>query len=186
MCVFKSSRPSAANLTEQKIDVALRVRRALDCEPNLTMRILATSRRILVASPDMASHIEPRSDIAALEVLPMLSPSEHMGAETWIFMTPDGTTRFVRHEPRMNCSELSVLRKAALAGLGVALMPDHACRRDVIDGRSVRVFGNQHEQEATIHLVFTADQSQPLAVRSFIDHLAEQFRDDVLLCDTAR
>ncbi|SDA29646.1 LysR substrate binding domain-containing protein [Methylobacterium sp. UNC378MF] len=56
------------DLIEERIDVALRVRRAPTSDASLTMRTLGSSRRILVAAPQVARSLTP--DIAALGAVP--------------------------------------------------------------------------------------------------------------------
>jgi DNA-binding transcriptional LysR family regulator len=66
-------------------------------------------------------------------------------------------------------------------GLGVALVPEHVCWSALEAGRLVRVFPQWHAADGIIHLVFTTRRGLPPAVRAFIDHLAERFRDEALL-----
>ena len=47
-----------------------------------------------------------------------------MGEIVWEFIGPEGEARSIRHEPRMTCVDFLALRDAAVAGLGVALLPD--------------------------------------------------------------
>ena len=56
------------DLIEERIDVALRVRRDPTSDASLTMRTLGSSRRILVAAPQVARSLTP--DIAALGAVP--------------------------------------------------------------------------------------------------------------------
>ncbi|MDK4706591.1 LysR substrate-binding domain-containing protein [Rhizobium sp. CNPSo 4062] len=114
------------NLIEERIDVALRVRTSLDGDASLTMRSLGNSIRILVASPQIASRI---ADIEALASEPTLSTTDDQGEVNWFLETDDGRTHTLRHEPRMGCADFTAVRAAALAGLGVALLPDHTCRQ---------------------------------------------------------
>ena len=58
--VVASNTPT--DLIEQRVDVALRVRFSLDGDASLTMRALASSRRILVATPLIAAQVKDESD----------------------------------------------------------------------------------------------------------------------------
>src|SRR5258708_1616973 len=57
------------DLIEERIDVALRVRETLDRDLSLTMRSLAVSHRILVASPEVAAAIGKDAGISQLAAL---------------------------------------------------------------------------------------------------------------------
>lgn len=166
------------DLIRERIDVALRVRTALETDASLTMRTLARSRRILVASPQLSNALAPH--IRDLEGTPTLSSTELAGAVTWSLVGPDGAAFDFEHDPRLRCEDFSALRAAAAAGLGVALLPDHVCWGDLDAGRLVRVFPEWHAQEGIVHLVFTTRRGLPPAVRAFIDLLAVTFQSGVL------
>jgi DNA-binding transcriptional LysR family regulator len=68
-----------------------------------------------------------------------------------------------------------MLRRAALAGLGVALLPEDSCVEDVRRGALVHILPQWSTPEGTVHLVFTTTRGMLLAVRAFIDHFAEAF-----------
>ncbi|WP_395672012.1 LysR family transcriptional regulator [Inquilinus sp.] len=170
----------AVDLIAERIDVALRVRLALDTDAALTMRTLAKSRRILVASPALANTIGDPSDIAALASSPTLSTNDAPESVTWELEGPEGRHHALTHEPRIACADFSAVRDAALAGLGVALLPDHACADALRGGRLVRLFPSWRGREAIVHLVFTGRTGLPPHVRAWIDHLAGRFRDKSL------
>jgi DNA-binding transcriptional LysR family regulator len=166
------------DLIRERIDVALRVRTDIESDASLTMRTLARSRRILVASPRLANSVGPR--IEALESVPTLSSTELAGPVTWNLVGPKGATFDLQHEPRVRCEEFSALRAVAAADLGVALLPDHICWPDLDAGKLVRLFPDWHAQEGIVHLIFTTRRGLPPAVRAFIEHLAAVFHSGVL------
>jgi DNA-binding transcriptional LysR family regulator len=166
------------DLIRERIDVALRVRTAIESDASLTMRTLTRSRRILVAGPKLANGVGPR--VADLKGVPTLSSTELAGPVTWNLVGPDGAAFDLDHDPRLRCEEFGALRAAAAAGLGVALLPDHVCWPDLDSGRLVRLFPGWHAQEGIVHLVFTTRRGLPPAVRAFIDHLAATFQSGVL------
>jgi DNA-binding transcriptional LysR family regulator len=165
----------AVSLIDERIDVAIRVRAALDADAALTVRTLGRSSRILVAAPSLAA-LCAAGDVAALADLPTLATTDQMGEITWEFSGPDGEPRAIRHAPRMTCVDFTALRDAAVAGLGVALLPDHTCRGELSSGRLAHVFPQWRTEDGIIHLVFTTRRGLPPVVRSFIDHLAGAFR----------
>ncbi len=166
------------DLIDERIDVALRVRTSLDGDASLTMRSLGNSIRILVASPQIAGRI---ADIEALAREPTLSTTDDQGEVNWFLETDDGRTHTLRHEPRMGCADFTAVRAAALAGLGVALLPDHSCRQALEEGKLVRVLPAWHGMSGLVHLVFTTRRGLPPAVRRFIDCLAAGFPRDALV-----
>ncbi|MFC4308805.1 LysR family transcriptional regulator [Steroidobacter flavus] len=159
----------------ERIDVALRVRTDLDTDAALTMRTLARSQRILLASPALANALKG-VDIALLANVPTLSSSDEGGESTWILEGPDGQTHTHTHIARLSCSDFAAIRAAAIAGLGVALLPDHTCAAALRSGALVRIFPEWAAKEGIVHLVFTTRTGLPPVVRAWIDHLAARFR----------
>lgn len=157
------------DLIAERIDVALRVRTELVTDAALTMRTLGRSWRILVAAPQLVASMG--QDVAALERLPTLSSTDEAGEIEWELFGPNGHLRRLRHEPRMTCGDFGALLDAAVAGMGVALLPDHVCRAALAAGRLVQVFPEWRTQAGIVHLVFTTRRGLPPAVRAFIDHV---------------
>ncbi|HWT99629.1 MAG TPA: LysR substrate-binding domain-containing protein [Terriglobales bacterium] len=188
MQIVAANRP--VDLIGEAIDVALRVRLKLDSDAELTLRTLAKSRRILVASPALINRLtEERpadlADIHRLSALPTLAASEERGAATWDLTGPDGSTLLLQHEPRFSTGDLASLRNAAVAGLGIALLPDHICRPHLRIGRLLRVFPDWHSLDGIVHLVFTTSRGLTPAVRAWIDHLAHHFADRLASAENA-
>ena len=160
------------DLIEERVDVALRVRSVLVGDAALTMRSLGTSTRILVASPQLANRLRTLDDLAAL---PTLATSDDDVLVEWHLETDDGRSHVHRHEPRMGCGDFGAVRDAAVAGLGIALLPDHLCRDALEQGRLAHVLPDWRGQRGMVHLVFTTRRGLPRAVRALIDHLAAGF-----------
>ena len=162
----------AVDLIEERIDLALRVRTALTSDAALTMRSLGSSTRILVASPQLASRIE---DVGTLAALPALSTSDTLEDLEWHLETDDGRVHVHRSEARLGCEDMAAVRRAAVDGLGLALLPDHVCRETLALGQLVRVLPAWRGQRGIVHLVFTTRRGLAPAVRALIDHLASTF-----------
>lgn len=159
------------NLIEDKIDVAIRVRTVLDTDGSLVMRTLGNSERILVASPALASKID-QSNLDNLLTLPTISTSDQNHGIEWNFHHVSLGKKSILHEPIMSCVDFSTVREAAIAGIGIALLPDHTCSQDLQHGRLVRVFPEWKTTIGILHIVFTTRRGLPPVVRTFIDFLA--------------
>ena len=169
---------SPTDLIEERVDVALRVRFSLEGDASLTMRALASSRRILVATPLIAAQIEGETDPECLTHIPSLAFGADDVPDVWRLVAPDQREKIVHLTPRLTYGELFVLRAAAVAGLGVALIPDHFCQEELHDGRLVRLLPEWSKQPGLVHLVFTTKRGLTPAVRALIDHLAIGFKED--------
>lgn len=160
------------DLIEERIDVALRVRSVLVGDAELTMRSLGDSLRILVASPQLAVRLQDPEHLARL---PTLATSDEDGEVEWHLQTDDGRAHVHRHVPRLGCGDFYAVRDAAIAGLGVALLPDHLCRQALDRGQLVHVLPEWRGHRGLVHLVFTTRRGLSPAVRALIDHLAGGF-----------
>ncbi len=165
------------DLIEERIDVALRIRTSLDSDASLTMRSIGNSLRILVATPQIANRIGTIDDLATQ---PTLSTTDDQSEVSWFLETDNGRTHTLRHEPRIGCSDFTSIRTAAIAGLGIALLPDHTCRQALDQGKLARVLPEWRGMKGLVHLVFTTRRGLPPAVRKLIDAMAADFPKDAL------
>jgi DNA-binding transcriptional LysR family regulator len=133
------------------------------------------SRRVLVASPDyLARHGAP-SSLAELE--------EHRGifytnrgVADWRFSGPDGAT-IVRGRAALRVNNGDMMRDAALAGIGIALLPMFIAGTEIGSGR-LRIVDVGLQPESEFIYVAHADGRQPSAkLRAFADCLRDAFGD---------
>jgi DNA-binding transcriptional LysR family regulator len=163
------------DIIEERIDVAIRVRQKLDADPMLTMRVLGSARAILVASPSFAERNCRGLEVTEVGRLSTLVQAEMTGRDTMTLVGPGGRQIEVVHQPRLSFGDFEVLRRLAISGLGVALLPIFMCEGDFAEGTLEHVFPAWATPEATIHAVFTTRHGLPPAVRAFIDRLARDF-----------
>ncbi len=163
------------DVIEEGFDVALRVRTKLDTDGDLAMRRFGEFRELLVASPIyLARHGRPVDPMALADHV-TLSMSEDEARQGWELHGPDGEKRKVEIRPRLMALDFPLLMEAAMAGIGVALVPEAACADAVRAGRLEVVMPAWSLQRGIFHAVFASRRGQLPAVRSFIDHLAEAF-----------
>lgn len=160
-----------ADLVEDGVDVALRARVALDTDPSLIVRRMGRSRLVLAASPHLSAAVPT---IDRLCELPTLSMTDDLDESVWELVGPDGRQRTVRHRPRLFCNSFDILRAAAVAGLGIALLPEHVCRSDFAAGRLAPALPDWHTQYGIVHAVFSSRKGLVPAVRVLLDHLAAE------------
>jgi len=163
------------DLIDERIHVAIRVRTSLNTDPLFTIRILGSVRSVLVASPAFVAGIAQDLDVEHLGRLPTLVHSDLSDADVMHLVGPEGRTMDIPHEPRLSFGDFDVLRRMAVDGMGVALLPKNFCEDELNTGALVRLFPQWATPEATVHAIFTTRQGLPPAVRAFIDRLARDF-----------
>ena len=159
-------------------DLAVRIGRLGDS--TLRSRRLGASARALCCSPDYVARAgQPRSveEIAAHACLGYANaPSGHI----WRFM-PEGAgeaeARSIALRGRLITNSGEALIEAAMAGLGLVVLPTFLLAGPVREGRLVplRIPGWLPVPDS-IHAVYPETSALPLKVRSLIEHLAERLR----------
>ncbi|MFV8835684.1 LysR family transcriptional regulator [Aquisalimonas sp. APHAB1-3] len=158
------------------IDVAIRVRPPPLEDSELILRVLADRGQCLLASPELVEQQggQPSApnDLAAWPTLGLGAPQEDF---TWNLFGPEDKPAFVPHAPRLVTTDMSALRKAAVAGIGVVQLPRMMVRPDLDAGRLVPVLPTWAPRREIVHAVFPSRRGLLPAVRVLIDHLAEAF-----------
>src|SRR6516162_10949383 len=159
---------SVINLVEDRIDLAIRIGNLESS--SLIARKLAPNRRVVCGSPEYIQTRGEPSVPADLVMHNCLTFSYSMGDRTWRFERAGQDERVrVRGNLRANHSE--TLREAALAGLGLILMPTWLIGGDLKQGRLRAVLaewqpevGRQSassRQERGIYALYLADRRRP-------------------------
>jgi len=162
------------DLIEEGIDIALRVRPAIEDSTTLVAKVLGTSRAVLVIRPDLLARQGPvntPADLARLQTAAMSANSE--GRSEWRLEGPNGEIHVHVHAPRYVADDLATLQLAVLEGAGATLLPGYMCRQDVEAGRLARVLPDWGPAPVIAHMVFPARRALVPAVRRLIDFLTE-------------
>jgi DNA-binding transcriptional LysR family regulator len=160
------------DLVEERIDIAIRARDQLDTDNHLIVRKLGEARQFLAASPALMARIG-NVTIDTLDKVPTLSMNEEHRSDTWQLNHADGTRREITHQPIIGCGDFGILERAAIEGVGIALLPDHLCGRGFRTGVLVPVLPDWSSNATIAHLVFTSRHGLLPSVRAVVAPLAE-------------
>lgn len=161
------------SLVEEGFDVAVRIGKLEDS--TLIARQLAPARRAVCASPAyLERHGSPQTpdDVAAHNCL---CYSNLATTDEWNFCTPDNRRWPVEVRGRLRVNNGDTLRQAALAGLGLAMLPTFIVGRDLQSGTLVSVLADYVPQTTAIFAVYPHNRHLSPKVRAFVDFLVEQF-----------
>ena len=162
------------DLFDEGYDVAIRYRAMPLEDSNLVARALGESRSYLVASPAfLERHGHPRHP-ADLSRLSSLGKSRHDTAYAWHLSNTNGERLVVPYQPLLDSDDWLVIKQAALAGLGIAAIPDELCRDELARGELVSLLPEWQLPGAHLYIVYTSRRGLIPAVRSFIDYAAER------------
>lgn len=161
----------AVNLVEERIDLAVRISNQLD--PNLVARPLGRFSSVLCAAP------------AYLATAPQLRTADDLRQHRCVTHAYVNRNDYaLQHQGQwlrvpvrsvLQSNDAAVMRSAALAGAGLAILPGYLVDDDLGAGRLQRVLPDHEPEAHAIHGVYLSRQYQPLALRLLLDFLAERF-----------
>lgn len=161
------------DVVDEGFDIALRVRTPPLEDSDLVLRVFGSAQMILVGSPGLiAEHGEPNAleDIASLPTISMGGVGERA---TWRFLGEGDAPVELSHRPRLCTDDLFTLRRAALAGVGVGLLPRLLVADDIASGALVRVLPGVSAAAGVVHAVFPSRRGMVPAVRALLDVFSE-------------
>jgi DNA-binding transcriptional LysR family regulator len=158
---------------EEGVDLALRVRPAIEDSATLVAKNFGISRGLLVASPDLLRRQGPVPTPAELARLDTVAMSTGEGRASWRLEGPSGKVVVHTHTPRYVADDLLTLKFAVVEGTGASVLPDYMCRREINAGKLVEVLPGWGPAPGICHAVFPARRALVPAVRRLIDFLVE-------------
>ncbi|PRX09640.1 LysR family transcriptional regulator [Martelella mediterranea] len=166
------------DLVEEGYDVAVRITTLEDS--TMIARKLADSINRVCASPAfIASLDKPLEKPADIAHLPVIIDTNPKAFNTMRFRNPeDGTAFSVPIQGPIEVNSPMVTMRAAVSGLGIALLPDFVARRAIDSGELVPLFDEYRPQHSGIYAVFPHRRYLPVKVRSFVDFLSQWFRQN--------
>ncbi len=161
------------DLVEQRLDLAVRITQ--EPAPHLVVRRLGDSRILYCASPGYLARRNPLarpSDIAEHAIIGF-SPL-FLGRE-WRFSGQDGPVT-VPVKPVLQCDSTLALRSAALAGIGLAAVPDWMVRAEIATGDLVEILSDWTPPPSGIFAIYPSNRLIPTRVRACVEYLAAHLR----------
>jgi len=162
------------DIVAEGIDLALRGGPRLE-DSTLIAQRLARQQFALYASPAyLLARGAPRTpaELAEHDLIALTSPG---GVVPWRIQGPSGKQELV---PRawLCSNELTLLRAATAAGLGIGLSEPIISARDVQDGRLTQVLPDCVVEGGALYAVYANRRRIPQKVRAFVDVLSQHLR----------
>ena len=163
------------DLVSEGHDLAIRIGQLADS--SLIARRLAPCRRVVCASPDyLREHGEPHSpEELESDRHDCLVYSNRSISEEWRFRF-GGELRALRvHARRFRVNNGDVMRDAAIAGVGLIIVPTFIVSDALRQGELVAVLRDFELDDAAIYAVWPPKRALSAKVRAFVDFLGERF-----------
>ncbi|WP_313275046.1 LysR family transcriptional regulator [Stenotrophomonas sp.] len=165
------------NLVEERVDIAVRISRAID--PALIARRLAPCRSVLCAAP---SYLAERGAPTTADALASHNCLTHhyVGKSVW-HLKRDGRAIAVAVGGNISANEASLLLEAVRAGAGIAMLPTYQIGPLLRSGELIEVLPDYGVEGLGIHAVYASRRQLPTIMRSFLDFLVERFSSPAFL-----
>lgn len=142
-------------------------------EGSHSSRLVGRFERIVVAAPDFIARTGPVADPAALAALPCIITSYEQAAQRWRVAAGTRTEEVVVAGP-VKASSGGIAHELALAGLGVALVPDYLVSRDLQSGRLVRLLPEWKGEAEEARAIWTGGRRLSFKAEALIGFIAER------------
>jgi DNA-binding transcriptional LysR family regulator len=169
------------DVIDEGFDIAIRLTPPPDS--SLIVRSLATWRHVLCCSP---SYLEIHGQLQQLSGLTQHNCVRHAlypFGDEWHFVDRKGLPAAVRVSGNLITNSAEMLRRAALDGIGVALMGGFLIHDDLEAGRLVRLSPEYRPVELTMNAVYPHRHHLSAKVRTFIDMLVHHSAEQQKLID---
>jgi DNA-binding transcriptional LysR family regulator len=156
-------------------DLAVRIGRLYDS--SLVARPFAPSRRVLVCSPDYARRHEIPATIEDIERHDCICYGNASIAPYWQFAprSEDETPRQIAVHGRIHLNNGESMRDAAIAGLGIAVLPLFIAAPALRAGKLLELLSDSPPTSDTIYAVYPQTRYVSRGVRALIDMLVTAF-----------
>jgi DNA-binding transcriptional LysR family regulator len=175
------------SFTNRQIDLVgegfdLAIGGGFELSPGITARALTPLHVIAVASPSyMAGRTPPATpdDLFALSGILMRSDT-HGRIRTWTMRDSQGREVAARMDPATVLNDPASMVRAALLGMGVALVAVPDVARHLQNGELIRLLPRWYADAGTISLYHSGHMLRPAKISAFVEHVFQHFKRERL------
>ncbi len=162
------------DLVRDAVDVALRMGTLPDS--GATARLLTTYPRLVVASPRYLERFgSPHAPAMLVEHRIVHGPAGNVDT-AWTF-SREGVDESVTVKPSISFNDNEGVVAATAAGMGIASIGYWACRRELEEGRLVRLLSGWSMVPTRVHAYYPLGKATRYSARAFIDYLVTKLED---------
>jgi len=162
-----------ADIVEEGFDLAIRIGEATP-DTRLVSRVVARYKALLCASPSYIAERGEPLNIDELAGHDCLIFSSRNRRQSWRFLGDDGAWVKAQGESRLRLDSGEAIRDAAVAGLGIAFLPDFLVAEDLAAGRLQQVLPDLEAGDVKIVMIYPTRRLLEPRVRRFIDLMVEE------------
>ncbi|HDS6407911.1 TPA: LysR family transcriptional regulator [Klebsiella oxytoca] len=159
------------SLIGERIDVAIRI--TDNPEPGAIARRLGVCRSVLCASPRWLQQNGPLHTPDDLTRHNCLHYS-HFASQTWQFSDPSGESVTVAVSGNLSAGISSLLMEAAVAGCGIAMLPELEAQRALNSGALKQVLPTWRPKALNVYGIYLSRDYQPSALPLFLEEIQQK------------
>jgi DNA-binding transcriptional LysR family regulator len=161
------------DLVEERFDVAIRAGALVDS--TLVARSLKKAKFMLVVAPGYSERHGIPTTPAELVNHACVVFGGGAAPNVWTLESKSKRVE-IRIKPRLTVNDMEIAREAALAGVGIACLPEFFCADDVRAKRLQHLLVDWSFAEIPMYAVYPTRRHLSPKVVAFVDLLAERFR----------
>jgi DNA-binding transcriptional LysR family regulator len=170
---------ASLDLIQERIDVAIRLGTLRDSS-YVARRLGSMEFYLCAAQKYLDRHGTPSDPQGVASHNCLLFPRPGYSTSKWVFRSRNDDLREVSINGHCLITNSSAVKQCALAGLGLALLPDWLVGDEVTSGKLIRLFENYDvsptDFEGAVWLVSPSREYVPLKTRVFTDFMLQKYR----------
>ncbi|MGK3126607.1 LysR family transcriptional regulator [Candidatus Pantoea formicae] len=155
----------------ENVDCAIQV--GVVNDPSLVAILLAEVPRFVVAAPSLLAQYPPVEDVTQLPDLPWLALTSFYRNELALQRLSDAQPMNLAIAPRLASDSLYAVRKAALAGMGAAIISSWVVQEDLAEGNLIQLVPEWQAPPLPVWLTYPWASYYPARMRHFFAMIRE-------------
>lgn len=168
------------DLVEEGFDLCIRIGTLPDTT-QLVAKPIGEHRMLLCASPNYLNENEavPLEHIEDLDNHTTIADPHFGQIKKWQLQKENSEPLFIKPKAKLLLNDLQAIKNAALAGAGIAWLPDWLIQNELQGGKLVQVLETMSSIAFPIHLVWPTLPFMPLKTQLAIDYLAQHLPSEL-------
>lgn len=169
MRVELSFNDTVLDMIENRLDLAIRAGWLVDSSERA--KRIGTFQQHLVAAPAYAAKLGDITHPNQLMEADWIANGALKAPLEWTFTHASGNGAAIHGKALVTADSTDSAHCCAVAGIGLAVLPDYQVRTDIAEGRLVRLLSDWSLPSGGIHVVYPPSHFRPARVRAFVEIL---------------
>lgn len=168
------------DMIEEGFDVVIRVGKLLDS--SLIGKKLGTVKRKLYAAPGYLASIPKLNEPQQLSNCDLLLMNNGNNDHKVKLCASDAESLIINHQPRLFVDDFSVVKQAAIEGLGIAVLPEYMCRQELQENKLLNLLEDWHMPDIDVFALYPRNRAKIPKVSAFLSFAAELYKQRLAEC----